>query len=45
MSDSVAGFFAAQVMALRAGMDLGTGLLHAIRRDFEDCLGKDWWKK
>ena len=33
------------VVPVHAGMDLGTGLLHAIRRDFEDCLGKDWWKK
>ena len=33
------------VVPVHAGMDLGTGLLHAIRRDLEDCLGKDWWKK
>ena len=35
----------AAVVPVHAGRDLGTGLLHAIRRDLEPCLGKDWWMK
>jgi predicted RNA binding protein YcfA (HicA-like mRNA interferase family) len=30
---------------VHAGEDLGKGLLRAIERDLEPCLGKDWLKK
>jgi predicted RNA binding protein YcfA (HicA-like mRNA interferase family) len=32
------------VVPVHAGQDLGPGLLRAIYRDLEACLGKDWWK-
>jgi predicted RNA binding protein YcfA (HicA-like mRNA interferase family) len=30
---------------LHAGEDLGPGLLRAIERDLEPCLGKGWLKR
>ena len=30
---------------VHAGEDLGKGLLRAIERDLEPCLGKGWLKK
>ena len=30
---------------VHAGEDLGKGLLRAIERDLEPCLGRDWLKK
>lgn len=27
------------------GRDLGSGILRAIERDLEPCLGKDWLKR
>ena len=33
------------VIPVHAGRDIGTGLLHAIERDLEECLGKGWLKK
>jgi len=32
-------------VATHAGEELGPGLLRAIRRDLEPCLGKGWWNK
>jgi predicted RNA binding protein YcfA (HicA-like mRNA interferase family) len=29
---------------VHAGEDLGPGLLRAIQRDLEPCLGKGWWR-
>lgn len=33
------------IVPVHAGRDLGTGLLHSIRRDLEPCLGEKWWEK
>jgi len=33
------------VIPVHSGEDFGPGLLRAIYRDLEPCLGKDWWKK
>lgn len=33
------------VIPVHAGEDLGPGLLRAIERDLEPCLGKKWLKK
>lgn len=32
------------VVPVHQGRDLGPGLLRAIGRDLEPCLGKDWWR-
>jgi predicted RNA binding protein YcfA (HicA-like mRNA interferase family) len=33
------------VVPVHAGEDIGTGLLAAIERQLEPCLGKGWLKK
>lgn len=30
---------------VHAGEDIGEGLMAAIGRDLEPCLGKRWWKR
>lgn len=32
-------------VSVHAGEDLGPGLLRAIERDLEPCLGKGWMKR